>query len=518
MNKTNKVNRVKIPGPPGTGKTYRLVNHYLKRELNEYKTSHGKILYVGFSNASVNEARKRINEIFPGNEIIISTLHALGKQTLNLESSLLLKGKRWKEFSDRFGHGDLEFDSTETETGFYSYDNNYLKIIEYAKNKLISRDDLGHAAEELGKLDDVNIDRCKQIYQDIEDFKRDEKMYEFSDMIKKFVDEDCRLSLDAIFLDEAQDLNPLQWEMFYHIEKHCQRSYVAGDDDQAIYSFQGASASTFINLEGEVDAQVQSNRVPKLIHEKAVSILANMETRLKKEWKPRPGDEGEVIEHMEIEEIDFETQNWMILVRKNKQMYPIIEHLENTGHYFSCHLGRLLSNKLLAAWRIWERLNQGASVEGREAQELYKECFQVKTNQVQQGFASGKSLDGVDAVTLEELKEHHGLLIEGDWTKLNMSDAQKEYIQGLLDAGEDLHKDPRIKISTLHKVKGEECENVILFTDLSWFIYNECTKTSALTDTEHRVWFVGVTRAKKKLYLMSQEPNKEQYVIGDNIT
>ena len=25
---------VKIMGPPGTGKTYRLVNHYLKKELN----------------------------------------------------------------------------------------------------------------------------------------------------------------------------------------------------------------------------------------------------------------------------------------------------------------------------------------------------------------------------------------------------------------------------------------------------------------------------------------------------
>jgi len=98
-----------------------------------------------------------------------------------------------------------------------------------------------------------------------------------------------------------------------------------------------------------------------------------------------------------------------------------------------------------------------------------------------------------------------------------MSEDQKNYIQELLDSGENLHQNPRIKISTLHKVKGEECENVILFTDLSWFIYNECTKTRALTDTEHRVWFVGVTRAKKRLYLMSQDPNKEQYNIGEDI-
>ena len=50
--------------------------------------------------------------------------------------------------------------------------------------------------------------------------------------------DDKHLALDAIFLDEAQDLNPLQWKMFYYIEAQCKRSYIAGDDDQTIYNFQ----------------------------------------------------------------------------------------------------------------------------------------------------------------------------------------------------------------------------------------------------------------------------------------
>ena len=36
----------KIMGPPGTGKTYRLINHYLKKELNEYNTDPQKIVYI----------------------------------------------------------------------------------------------------------------------------------------------------------------------------------------------------------------------------------------------------------------------------------------------------------------------------------------------------------------------------------------------------------------------------------------------------------------------------------------
>ena len=43
--------------------------------------------------------------------------------------------------------------------------------------------------------------------------------------------------IDAIFLDEAQDLTPLLWKMFFHLEKRCKRSYVAGDDDQSLYDF-----------------------------------------------------------------------------------------------------------------------------------------------------------------------------------------------------------------------------------------------------------------------------------------
>ena len=41
---------VKIMGPPGTGKTYRLVNYYLKKELNDYTTDPEKIVYITFLN------------------------------------------------------------------------------------------------------------------------------------------------------------------------------------------------------------------------------------------------------------------------------------------------------------------------------------------------------------------------------------------------------------------------------------------------------------------------------------
>ena len=76
-------------------------------------------------------------------------------------------------------------------------------------------------------------------------------MFEFSDMISKFVEGDKCPPLHCVFLDEAQDLSPLQWDMFFYIESKCARSYIAGDDDQTIYTFQGADPKIFIDLKGQ---------------------------------------------------------------------------------------------------------------------------------------------------------------------------------------------------------------------------------------------------------------------------
>ena len=278
--------RTIIPGPPGTGKTWTLINKYLSKEINDLHTDPKKIVYVTFSNAAAEEANKRIKHSL----FYISTLHHLGTRECKINTTTqLLKDRKWKQFTSQsqICRG-MKFETKRDVYGNTIHQNPNMRIIAYSRSKKI---DIMEAALQLDLHHSIDLWLTEQINEDLESYKEHTGMVEFSDMITQFVKEDKRLSLDAVFLDEAQDLSPLQWEMFFHIEDQCKRSYIAGDDDQTIYGFQGADPSIFINLKGTFDNQVYSHRVPRKIHAKALEILKHINERLDKPWEAR-GEEG----------------------------------------------------------------------------------------------------------------------------------------------------------------------------------------------------------------------------------
>ena len=506
------MNRIIIPGPPGTGKTYHLINNYLKKEIEEYKTSADRIAYLTFSNAATDEAKKRIFSTFPQVKEFpyICTMHSLGTRELNIDTNTkLLKDKKWNAFKN-FSQicKDMSFESYINDSGVPQYKNNHMKIIEYSKAKKISIVD---AAIELDLQHSIDVWLTEQINADLKSYKEQTGMIEFSDMIKQFIKRDKCPPLDVVFLDEAQDLNPLQWDMFFYIESKCKRSYIAGDDDQTIYTFQGADENIFINLQGEKDPRIESRRVPRSVHKVAISILENIDNRMIKDWKPRDA-EGKVFFNHTMDSIDFSSGNWMILARTNKMLYPIRDYLTSLNLRFDSKINDLLPNSLLKVYRTWIRLNEGATVGGEEAKLIY-EYLSYKLKHVKRGFSEGKSLENIDYVDLDDLRMDHGLEIYGSWEQLNIPEESKLYMKSLIANGDNLFDKPRIKVSTIHSVKGEECDNVVLFTDLERVIYESARRNP---NPEHRLFFVGVTRTKENLYIM--QPTEEYvYNVGDPI-
>ena len=77
------------------------------------------------------------------------------------------------------------------------------------------------------------------------------------------------------------------------------------------------------------------------------------------------------------------------------------------------------------------------------------------------------------------------------------------YIREMLRNKEELSKLARVKLSTIHSAKGGEATNVLLILDNTKKIREAVDKSEDKHDEEHRVWYVGVTRTKQNLFIMT---------------
>lgn len=71
---------------------------------------------------------------------------------------------------------------------------------------------------------------------------------DYNDMLQLAIQQES-LDVDVIFIDEAQDLSKLQWNLIEHWASRIPNIIIAGDDDQAIYEWAGACPQGMSNFE-----------------------------------------------------------------------------------------------------------------------------------------------------------------------------------------------------------------------------------------------------------------------------
>ena len=88
-------------------------------------------------------------------------------------------------------------------------------------------------------------------------------------MITEFTKSDKSPKFDVVFIDEAQDLSLMQWDMTRSIWNKTKDSFIAGDDDQAIFKWAGADVDSFIALQDQMInlPLIQSHRIPIKVHQ-----------------------------------------------------------------------------------------------------------------------------------------------------------------------------------------------------------------------------------------------------------
>jgi len=305
----------------------------------------------------------------------------------------------------------------------------------------------------------------------------------------------------VVFIDEAQDLSPIQWEMVHMLEQNSEICYIAGDDDQAIFRYAGADVNYFVNLNGNVTLLDKSYRIPTLHHELSHKVIKRVVGRREKVFMPKEQD-GTIFWHRHSEEVDLSSGDWLLLARTNRGAQQIEEEVRRRGHLYIYNGSKSIDSKVLEAVRLWEHLREGNRLSAEQVRLVYKQM--LLNSQV--GYGHKTMPDGEDGVfySLEDLQQNHGLLHNQPWDiglgKISQRD--RTYIKACLRKGESLTAIPRIRISTIHSAKGAQATNVMLLTDVMRRPYSMWRKMDGHEDDEARVFYVGLTRATERLHLI----------------
>ena len=496
-----------VLGPPGCGKTTRLLS-LLESEL-EAGVSPDKIAYVSFTRQAVNEAVKRVEERFDYKAKDLPyfrTLHSLCYRAMGMRSSEVMKEQHYKELGDILGY-EFTLSKLNPEDGMplenrSSEGTTLLFVTGLARNRRVSLEDQWH---EVGDYD-LDLFALKRLDRELSAFKRQRGLLDYTDMLEEIARSKNALPVEVAIIDEAQDLSTLQWEVCRAFFAGAQRVYIAGDDDQAIYRWAGADVETFLNLGGRQEVLGLSYRLPQAVYARAHEVVTRIQHRYPKVWSPRD-DVGEVVRLPHEDMLDFSAPgSWMVLSRNSFQLNAVEMILHRDGHLFTRRDGHSSVNfEHYQAILIWENLRKGKRVSGADARLMYN--YMRTATGVKRGFKGVMNIEEEKDYSIEELREHHGLIADGVWhdaldgIALNI----REYYRMILRSGRKLSDHPTIRIGTIHSVKGGEADNVALLTDMSQRTFRNYQK---FPDDENRVFYVGMTRARHRLLLLdARSPN-----------
>jgi len=493
-----------VLGPPGTGKTTTLLNKvddYLKQ------TDPDKVGYFAFTQKAAYHARDEAIKKFNLTEDDLPyfrTLHSLAFRKLGLKKDQVMQPRHYRDLGKKLGF-PVSYAEHQEDHGIFTSDSEYLQIIQLAQLRNITPEQQYNRREH---TQDLELDKLNIIYNELKRYKKEYNLIDFNDMILNFIKSDLSPKFDVIFVDEAQDLSLMQWDMAKTIWNKTGDTFIAGDDDQAIFKWAGADVDSFIALKDQMInlPLIQSHRIPMKVHRLAMGIINRIRNRIDKTWQPRTA-QGSLHRHFDVDSVDMSKGDWLVLARTKFMLKEIEDVLYRKGLYYENRYKRNYEKDLQEAATDWEHLRQGQLLSYKQIEKISKymgpnhwEKEKIK------GMTKG-SFYGIDQLTND-----YGLKTKKVWYE-SLEDAgttRIEYLRKMRANGEQLNKKPRIELSTIHAAKGGEAQNVVLLTDLTRTTMEGYERNP---DDENRLFYVGATRTKENLHIIEPKQYNKGFVI-----
>lgn len=391
---------VMVVAGPGTGKTQTLamrVANILKR--TQMRPSN--ILCLTYSVSGATAMRERLRQLIGADAygVTVSTIHAFAQSVIDHNPMVFEEWSAKQQLTDIEKYRELNkiIDQISSQSELinlkdpYAKDTDLLSRISQVKREGKSIKDLERAADELDevmgskskvgtKAHEKNLLTAKKFRDFIEIFKRYQAMlaatgrYDYDDMILNVLgalrQEDWLLQslqerYQYILVDEFQDLNGSQYALIdllttFKDLPNEPNIFVVGDDDQAIYRFQGANYLHMLGFhtrfpKAPVIALTVSYRSTQSILDTARSLIEKNEERLvgkvpgleklltafSKKGGDAPGllrPPSDTAEPWLIADLIEERvkagvpqEEIAILVRKNDELFPLYDVLRSRG-------------------------------------------------------------------------------------------------------------------------------------------------------------------------------------------
>lgn len=542
----------------GSGKTrvltYKVIN-LIKEGVDPFN-----ILMVTFTNKAANEMKERMSKFFEkdgegfSQNPTIATFHALCAKILRIEGENIGIPKNFLIYDTQDQKDAIKeaFNLLGISTKEYK-PASVLATISQAKNELIGELEYPQFAK--GHFQEV-VSRVYLIYQKI---LKENGALDFDDLILKTVElfkthkdvlEKYQNKFMYILVDEYQDTNHAQYLLTKMLSQKWNNICVVGDFSQSIYSFRGAD---FLNLSKfkedfkntKTFSLSQNYRSTQKILDSATSVISKNNTHPVLElWtENKQGEEVSVFESLnEQKEAEFIVESigklkyqnphlkyydFAVLYRTNAQSRSIEEvflHLSipyiligGTRFYERKEIKdvlaylRILANaKDKISLKRIEKLGKGKFAKFLEFKEQFVETENNKTIDVMDSVLKATDYlsfydekDEEDLARLENIKELRSVAISfpnlGQFLE-NVSLVEQEYLPDNIEDSNG--KKDAVNLMTLHAAKGLEFPVVFMVgMEEGLFPHSRSLMDKHELEEERRLCYVGMTRAKEKLFL-----------------
>ncbi|NQV96593.1 MAG: UvrD-helicase domain-containing protein [Acidimicrobiaceae bacterium] len=245
----------------GSGKT-RVLTHRIAYRVATGSAHAERILAITFTREAASEMRRRLMDLGVSREsgesqsVTVGTFHAVALALLRQRLADIHKPM------PSIIHNRLQLVTTAAENHpLVTRARELLVEVDWAHARLIPPATYAQTAKRLGRYAPAPHNEIATIYKRYEQLKLQRNVVDLDDLISRVVDairadnayaQAVRWRYRHLFVDEAQDMNPLQYELFEAIRGQRADVFVVGDPMQAIYGWNGSDKRLFDDLPDKI--------------------------------------------------------------------------------------------------------------------------------------------------------------------------------------------------------------------------------------------------------------------------